>query len=99
MAEPIRRTPDGANRAMDSSTPVMWRREFNRQRKVALKLAREYQVSDKAKRSKNHNEKLSPSERRSLPRIERSDLIQDKYQQEDEGAALTETRINEANQV
>ena len=49
---------------MDSTNPVQWRREANRQQEVALRLAKEYQVKEKARRAREHNELLSQFERR-----------------------------------
>ncbi|POM58911.1 Hypothetical protein PHPALM_36377 [Phytophthora palmivora] len=49
------------------AAPVEWRREANRQREVALRLAAEYQLKEKARRAKEHNESLSRVERRAAP--------------------------------
>ncbi|KAE8961026.1 hypothetical protein PR001_g30176 [Phytophthora rubi] len=48
----------------DSTRAKEWRRESNRQRKVALRLAAEFQLKEKAK---EHNEALSRVERRAIP--------------------------------
>ena len=48
---------------MDSTNPVLWRREANRQRELALRLAKECQVRQKARRAREHNELLSQAER------------------------------------
>ena len=61
MTESIWRTPAGVIRAIDLSDSAMWRRESNRQREIALKLAKEYQVIAKARRAKDHYDGLSPS--------------------------------------
>ena len=52
------------NMVTDSTNPVLWRRESNRQREVALRLAKEYQVIDKERRAREHDELLSQAERR-----------------------------------
>ena len=73
MTESIRRTPAELDKVIDSADPVIWRRESNRQREIALRLAREYQVSAKAPRARDHNEGLSPAERRTLSQTAQSD--------------------------
>ncbi|KAE8969058.1 hypothetical protein PR002_g27548 [Phytophthora rubi] len=51
----------------DSTGAKEWRRESNRQREVALRLAAEFQLKEKARRAKEHNEALSRVERRAIP--------------------------------
>ncbi|KAE9271786.1 hypothetical protein PF001_g28222 [Phytophthora fragariae] len=51
----------------DSTGAKDWRRESNRQREVALRLAAEFQLKEKARRAKEHNEALSRVERRAIP--------------------------------
>ena len=41
MTKSIRRTPAGASKVIVSADQVVWRRESNRQREIALSLARE----------------------------------------------------------
>ncbi|OWZ15535.1 hypothetical protein PHMEG_00010812 [Phytophthora megakarya] len=38
------------------SDALAWRREVNRQQEIALKMAKEYQATEKARRAKKHNE-------------------------------------------
>ncbi|POM61587.1 hypothetical protein PHPALM_29376 [Phytophthora palmivora] len=61
MTESVRH---GQNSSADLAAPAEWRREGNRQREVALRLAAEYQLKEKARRAKEHNESLSRVERR-----------------------------------
>ncbi|POM67595.1 LOW QUALITY PROTEIN: Hypothetical protein PHPALM_16374, partial [Phytophthora palmivora] len=56
MTESVRH---GQNSATDLAAPAEWRREANRQREVALRLAAEYQLKEKARRAKEHNGSLS----------------------------------------
>ncbi|KAE8980835.1 hypothetical protein PR001_g24180, partial [Phytophthora rubi] len=51
----------------DSTGAKEWRRESNRQREVALRLAAEFQLKEIARRAKEHNEALSRVERRAIP--------------------------------
>ena len=51
----------------------MWRRESNRQREIALKLAKEYQVIAKARRANDHDEGLA--RRKGEPSHERDDQV------------------------
>ncbi|KAE9118031.1 hypothetical protein PF010_g8375 [Phytophthora fragariae] len=51
----------------DSTGAKEWRRESNRQREVALRLAAEFQLKEKARRAKEHNEALCRVERRAVP--------------------------------
>ena len=79
MTESMRLVNTGNNRVVDSTNPVLWRRGSNRQREVALRLAKEYQVTEKARRAREHKELLSPTE----IRIESSNTGQD-TEQDDE---------------
>ncbi|OWY98548.1 hypothetical protein PHMEG_00030662 [Phytophthora megakarya] len=45
------------------SDALAWRREVNRQQEIALKMAKEYQATEKARRAKKHNESLRGLER------------------------------------
>ncbi|GMF56397.1 unnamed protein product [Phytophthora fragariaefolia] len=56
-------TKDPAN----SADTAQWRREASRQREIALQLAKEYQLAEKARRAEAHNARLSGKEKRSLP--------------------------------
>ena len=47
----------------EPANPKRWRRESNRQREVALKLAMEYQVREKARRAREHNESFNRPKR------------------------------------
>ncbi|GMF16265.1 unnamed protein product [Phytophthora fragariaefolia] len=51
----------------NSADTAQWRREANHQREVALQLAKEYQIAEKAQRAEAHNARLSGKEKRSLP--------------------------------
>ena len=64
MTESMRLAKPRHNRVVDSTIPHLWRRESNRQREVALRLAKEYQVREKDRRAREHNELLSQSKRR-----------------------------------
>ncbi|OWZ00529.1 hypothetical protein PHMEG_00028255 [Phytophthora megakarya] len=44
-----------------------WRREINRQQQVSLEMAKEYQATEKARRAREHNEKLSRKEQAACP--------------------------------
>ncbi|GMF61280.1 unnamed protein product [Phytophthora fragariaefolia] len=48
---------------------LAWRREVNRQQEIALKMAKEYQAVEKARRASGHNDSLSRQENASLPRL------------------------------
>ncbi|GMF22371.1 unnamed protein product [Phytophthora fragariaefolia] len=50
------------------SDALAWRREVNRQQKIALTMAKEYQAVEKARRASEHNDSLSRQEKASLPR-------------------------------
>ncbi|OWY94043.1 reverse transcriptase, partial [Phytophthora megakarya] len=41
---------------------LAWRREINRQHQIALEMAKEYQATEKARRTQIHNDKLSRKE-------------------------------------
>ncbi|OWZ02681.1 hypothetical protein PHMEG_00025718, partial [Phytophthora megakarya] len=45
------------------SDALAWRREVNRQQEIALKMAKEYQATEKARRARKHNESLRGRER------------------------------------
>ncbi|POM58431.1 Hypothetical protein PHPALM_36921 [Phytophthora palmivora] len=64
MTESVRH---GQNSSADLAAPAEWRREANRQREVALRLAAEHQLKEKARQAKEHNESLSRVERRATP--------------------------------
>ena len=64
MTESIRLAKPRNNRVMGSTNPVLWRRESNWQREVALRLAKYYQVIEKARRAREHNELLTQAEHR-----------------------------------
>ncbi|OWZ04626.1 hypothetical protein PHMEG_00023439 [Phytophthora megakarya] len=49
------------------SEALAWRREINRQQQVALEMAKEYQATEKARRARQHNEKLSRKEQAACP--------------------------------
>ncbi|OWZ17562.1 hypothetical protein PHMEG_0008478 [Phytophthora megakarya] len=46
------------------SEALAWRREINRQQQVALRMTKEYQAIEKARRAREHNEKLSRKDKR-----------------------------------
>jgi hypothetical protein len=46
---------------------AQWRREANRQCEIALQLAKEYQLAEKARRAEIHNSRLSARERGAIP--------------------------------
>ncbi|GMF47146.1 unnamed protein product [Phytophthora fragariaefolia] len=62
MASSLKR---GFGRQLDA---LAWRREVNRQQEIALKMAKEYQAVEKARRASEHNDSLSRQEKASLPR-------------------------------
>ncbi|KAE9281588.1 hypothetical protein PF008_g27848 [Phytophthora fragariae] len=64
MTESVKQRHRGQS---DSTGANEWRRESNRQREVALRLAAEFQLKEKARRAKEHNEALSRVERRAIP--------------------------------
>ncbi|GMG18160.1 unnamed protein product [Phytophthora fragariaefolia] len=51
------------------SDALAWRREVNRQQEIALKMAKECQEVEKARRASEHNDSLSRQEKASLPRL------------------------------
>ncbi|OWZ20755.1 hypothetical protein PHMEG_0004817 [Phytophthora megakarya] len=46
---------------------LAWRREVNHQQEIALKMAKEYQTTEKARRARKHNETLRSRERGMAP--------------------------------
>ncbi|GMF47859.1 unnamed protein product [Phytophthora fragariaefolia] len=50
------------------SDALAWRREVNRQQEITLKMAKEYQAVEKARRPSEHNDSLNRQEKASLPR-------------------------------
>ncbi|GMF19786.1 unnamed protein product [Phytophthora fragariaefolia] len=50
------------------SDALAWKREVNREQEIALKMAKEYQAVEKARRATEHNDSLSRQEKASLPR-------------------------------
>ncbi|GMF33039.1 unnamed protein product [Phytophthora fragariaefolia] len=50
------------------SDALAWRREVDRQHEIALKMAKEYQAAEKARRASEHNDSRSRPEKASLPR-------------------------------
>ena len=99
MTEPIRRIPTGVGKVIDSSDPVMWRRESNRQREIAVRLVKNYQGRAKDRRSSDHNKGIRPAERRTLPPKERSGHTQEAIQQDEEGDSPVENRLEEGYKV
>jgi hypothetical protein len=61
MTSTIRRDP------ANSADAAQWRREANRQREIALQLAKEYQLAEKARRADARNSRLSARERGAIP--------------------------------
>ncbi|KAE8960191.1 hypothetical protein PR002_g30301 [Phytophthora rubi] len=61
MTSTIKRDPVG------SADAKQWRREANRQREIALQLAKEFKLAEKARRAEEHNARLSNKEKRALP--------------------------------
>ncbi|GMF53884.1 unnamed protein product [Phytophthora fragariaefolia] len=51
----------------NSADAAQWRREANHKREIALQLAKEYQLAEKAQRAEAHNAQISGKEKRSLP--------------------------------
>ncbi|OWZ15134.1 hypothetical protein PHMEG_00011276, partial [Phytophthora megakarya] len=49
------------------SYELAWRQKVNRQQEIALEMAKEYQVTEKARRAKKHNESLRGRERGTAP--------------------------------
>ncbi|GMF37366.1 unnamed protein product [Phytophthora lilii] len=65
----LRAMSSSLKRGLGRQTDALaWRREMNRQQEIALKMAKEYQVGDKARRAKKHNETLSRREQSVVPR-------------------------------
>ena len=95
MTESIRRPPVKPGKEINSANPVMWRRESNTQREIALKLAKTYQVDEKARRAKEHNELLIPAERRKISRTYRPETTTKADRQDEEVDTPNETRFGE----
>ncbi|GMF35723.1 unnamed protein product [Phytophthora lilii] len=65
----LRAMSSSVKRGLGRQTDALaWRREMNRQQEIALKMAKEYQVGEKARRAKKHNETLSRREQSAGPR-------------------------------
>ncbi|OWY90986.1 hypothetical protein PHMEG_00040620 [Phytophthora megakarya] len=47
---------------------LAWRREINRQQQIALEMSKKYQMVEKARRARIHNEKLSHKEQAAVPK-------------------------------
>ncbi|OWZ00220.1 hypothetical protein PHMEG_00028641 [Phytophthora megakarya] len=56
---------------------LAWRRENNHQQQIALKMAKEYQATKKARRARIHNEKLSRREQAAIPKRMNDDSSDD----------------------
>ncbi|OWY97394.1 LOW QUALITY PROTEIN: hypothetical protein PHMEG_00032086 [Phytophthora megakarya] len=54
------------------SDALAWRREVNRQQEIAMKMAKEYQATEKARRARKHNESLRGRERGTAPETGRT---------------------------
>ncbi|OWZ12468.1 reverse transcriptase [Phytophthora megakarya] len=52
---------------------LVWRREINRHQQVVLKMAKEYQTMEKARRARIHNEKLSRKEQAAISKYVNDD--------------------------
>ncbi|OWZ06098.1 hypothetical protein PHMEG_00021702 [Phytophthora megakarya] len=59
------------------SDALAWRREVNRQQVIALKMAKEYQTTEKSWRAKKHNESLRHRERGKAPETGRTVTLND----------------------
>ncbi|OWZ01024.1 hypothetical protein PHMEG_00027667 [Phytophthora megakarya] len=59
-------------RFMSESDALAWRREVNRQQEIALKMAKEYQATEKSWRARKHNESLRGRERCTPPETGRT---------------------------
>ena len=99
MTESSRRPPVHSGKEIKSAKPVMWRRESNRQRDIVLKLANTYHVDAKARRAKEHNERLISAERRRVPRTDRPEATTETDQQDEEVDTPNETGFEEGDQV
>ncbi|POM61068.1 hypothetical protein PHPALM_29975 [Phytophthora palmivora] len=64
MTESVRK---GQNSSADLAAPAEWRRKATRQREHALRLAAEYQLKEKGRRAKEHNESPNRVEQRATP--------------------------------
>ncbi|GMF51186.1 unnamed protein product [Phytophthora fragariaefolia] len=74
------------------SNALAWRREVNRQQEIALKVAKEYQVVEKARRANEHNDSLSRKAKASLPRPR----VNENSEDNPEDAESTSTLVNES---
>ncbi|KAI9996345.1 hypothetical protein PInf_013771 [Phytophthora infestans] len=84
----------GQKRPVNSADTVEWRREANRQREVAIRLAAAFQVREKARRAREHNEALSKKEKRSIP-----NTADDEYGVAEPGDESTKSLFKEGDQV
>ncbi|GMF11533.1 unnamed protein product [Phytophthora lilii] len=65
----LRTMSSSLKRGLGRQTDALaWRREMNRQQEIALKMAKEHQVGEKACRAKKHNKTLSRHEKSAVPR-------------------------------
>ncbi|GMF46755.1 unnamed protein product [Phytophthora fragariaefolia] len=71
------------------SDALAWRREINRQQEIALKMAKEYQAVEKARRAGEHNDSLSRQEKACLPRPRVNENSEDNLE-DAEDTSLTE---------
>ncbi|GMF14403.1 unnamed protein product [Phytophthora fragariaefolia] len=74
------------------SDALAWRREVNREQEIALKMAKEYQAVEKARRASEHNDSLSRQEKASLPRLR----VNESSEGDPEDAEDTSTPVNES---
>ncbi|OWZ05852.1 hypothetical protein PHMEG_00021983 [Phytophthora megakarya] len=74
------------------SDALAWRREVNRQQEIALKMAKEYQATEKARRAKKHNESLRGRERGTTP--ETGQTVTPSDEQPATGAATEDSGSN-----
>ncbi|KAE8977495.1 hypothetical protein PR003_g16926 [Phytophthora rubi] len=51
------------------SDAIAWRREVNQQQDIARSMAKEYQSTEKARRTKEHNDALGRREKDELPSL------------------------------
>uniref|UniRef100_M4C3H0 Chromo domain-containing protein n=1 Tax=Hyaloperonospora arabidopsidis (strain Emoy2) TaxID=559515 RepID=M4C3H0_HYAAE len=99
MTESIRQPPVSSGKEINSANPVKWRRESNRQREIALKLANTYQVDAKSRRAKEHNERLSPAEQRRFPRKDRPETTTATDRQDEKADTPNKTGFGKGYQV
>ncbi|GMF43567.1 unnamed protein product [Phytophthora fragariaefolia] len=76
----------------EQSDALAWRREVNRQQEIALKMAKEYQAVEKARRASEHNDSLSRQEKASLPRRR----VNESSEGNPDGAEDTSTSVSES---